>query len=62
MMIGTNATGRRCMQCSHTTQHHGESWRSGSKVGAGGVGFMPARIPIFAPDRDVWLYEAARQI
>jgi hypothetical protein len=38
---GTNATRVGCMQCSHTTQHHGESRRSSSRAGAVGARPMP---------------------
>jgi hypothetical protein len=36
MMKGTKASGLRCMQCSHTTQHQGVPRRSCSSVGRGG--------------------------
>jgi hypothetical protein len=49
MMNGVKATGLRCRQRSQTTQHHGQSRRSCSRVGAGGWGFMHQRIARFVP-------------
>jgi len=48
IISGTKATGRRCRQRSQTTQHHGWPRRSCSSVGAGGAGFMPPIMQIFA--------------
>jgi hypothetical protein len=48
MMNGVKATGFRCRQLSQTTQHHGQSRRSCSRVGAGRWGFMPLRMARFA--------------
>ena len=41
IISGTNATGRRCRQRSHTNQHHEWPRRSRSSVGADGAGLMP---------------------
>ena len=49
IISGVNATASRCSQRSQTTQHHGWSRRSSSRVGAGGLCFMLASIDIFAP-------------
>ena len=57
MISGTNATGRRCLQYSHTTQHHGWPRRSCSSVGAGGVCFMRHQRQDRARRRDAWLDE-----
>ena len=46
MIKGTNATGLRCMQYSHTTQHHGVPRRSCSSVRQG--------VSVFI--RRVWRY------